>query len=81
MEQKLYKTKNTDLAAFLLLEGIELETLEKNSQAPTDIVLVFRDPKSKCLDLERIFISSREKKFRDLHRYLLKQVHAKVREQ
>lgn len=75
--KKLYKTNNTDLAAFLLLEGIEISHLEKEANSVT---IYFNDPKANCADLERVFISSREKKYRDLHKYLLKQVHSKLKE-
>ncbi len=76
--QKLYKTNNTDLAAFLLLEGIELSHLEKEANS---VNIFFKDTKSNCSDLERVFIFSREKKYRELHKILLKQVHAKLKEE
>lgn len=73
--ENLFKTSSTNLAAYLLLEGIELSHLAGNPNNPESVEIYFKDLKSNCRDLERIFISSREKKYWDLHKYLLKQVH------
>lgn len=79
---KIYETANLDLAAFLILEGITYKNCYKSTDPRTDKtigVFQFEDPFSKCLDLERVFLSSPYKKYRDFTKYLLKEVHSCVK--
>lgn len=77
----VFETTNLDLAAFLLFEGIKyLESGKSLNYGKEVVVFRFLDEKENCLDLERVFMSSDFKKYRDLVKYLLKEVHAKLRE-
>lgn len=77
----IFETTNVDLAAFLMFEGIKyLEAKNSKSMGKDLVVLRFLDEKQNCLDLERVFMSSDFKKYRDLTKYLLKEVHSKLRE-
>lgn len=78
---KIFETKNVDLAAFLMFEGIKF--LECRTEASTNkplVVLRFLDEKQNCLDLERVFMNSNYKRYRDLTKYLLREIHSKLRE-
>lgn len=79
---EIFETTNVDLAAFLMLEGIKFLECKVSSISPyKDIVTMrFLDEKQNCIDLERIFMSSDFKRYRDLTKYLLKEVHQKIRE-
>ena len=78
---KIFETTNVDLAAFLMLEGIKyFECKIDRSMGKDLIVLRFADDKQNCQDLERVFMGSDFKKYRDIVKYLLKEVHAKLRE-
>lgn len=77
----VFETTNLDLAAFLMFEGIKFLECEKSQSHGKDIVVLrFLDEKQNCLDLERVFMGSEFKRYRDLVKYLLKEVHAKLRE-
>jgi hypothetical protein len=78
---RIYETKNVDLAAFLMLEGIKFLECKVDQNSGKDLVVIrFIDDKTNCLDLERVFMTSEFKKYRDLTKYLLKEVHGKLRE-
>lgn len=77
----IFETNNVDLASFLMLEGIKYLECRNSKQGGKDVVILrFLDDKENCLDLERVFMNSREKRFRDLNKYLLKEIHNKLRE-
>lgn len=86
MENKgsnIFETKDVDLAAFLMFEGIKfLECCEVDNKGYGRLIvkLRFLDDRQTCRDLERVFMGSDFKKFRDLNKYLLKEVHNKLRE-
>lgn len=81
MKQPIFETTNVDLAAFLMFEGIKyLESRVDRSRGKALVVLRFLDERQTCLDLERVFMGSDMKKYRDLIKYLLKEVHGKLRE-
>jgi len=85
MENQLaiYETANVDLAAFLMLQGIKfIECVSDTRIKVTKPVVKMRflDERAVCLDLERVFMSSDFKKYRDLNKYLLKEIHNKIRE-
>ncbi len=76
----LFKTYSTDLAAFLLLQEIELSHMARSPSKPDSVEIYFKDVKKNCRDLERVFLSSSEKKYRDILKYLVKQVHLTLKE-
>lgn len=77
----IYETSNVDLAAFLMFEGIKyIECRAEKGMGRDIVVMRFLDDKQNCLDLERVFMGSDFKKYRDLTKYLLKEVHGKLRE-
>lgn len=77
----IFETTNVDLAAYLMFEGIKYLECDMDRKSGKDIVVLrFLDEKQNCLDLERVFMSSDMKRYRDLTKYLLKEVHGKLRE-
>lgn len=79
-ESKIFETSNVDLATYLMLEGVKLIEYKISDPYRKVVTLRFLDEKQNCLDLERIFLNSEFKKFRDINKYLLKNIHAKIRE-
>ena len=77
-DKNIFETSNVDLGAFLLLEGIPFIECKKASQEV--IVMCFSDEKKNCRDLERVFMGSEYKRYRDFNKYLLKEIHSKLRE-
>jgi hypothetical protein len=74
-----FETQNVDLASFLILQGIKFlgcRVSEVNSRV---VVLQFLDERQNCLDLERIFLSSEFKKYRDINKWLLAKIHEAMR--
>lgn len=79
----IFETTNVDLAAFLMMEGIKfLECKVSPSMGPSrDIVVMrFLDEHTNCRDLERVFMGSEYKKYREFNKYLLREIKAKLRE-
>lgn len=80
MEARVFETKNVDLAAFLMFEGIKfLECRVDRGSGKELVVMRFLDDRQNCLDLEQVFMRSDFKKYRDLTKFLLKEVHNKLR--
>lgn len=82
-KSQIFETTNVDLAAFLMLEGIkylECKTSEASKYGKPVITMRFLDNKQNCRDLERVFMGSDCKKYRDFMKYLLKEVHNTIRE-
>ena len=79
-EGSIFTTTNVDLATFLIMQEIKL--LEVAIHDPKRKIIAFRflDEKLNCLDLERVYLNSEYKKFRDVNKYLLSKVHEKLRE-
>lgn len=79
-ETKIYETTNSDLASFLIFEGVKL--LEcRTSEGPRKVVTMrFLDLNQNCLDLERVFLNSEYKRFRDINKWMLKKIHETLRE-
>lgn len=74
----IFETCDVDLAAFLMLEGlklIECKLESNNNQGKPRCVIRFFDEKNKARDLERVFMSSEFKRYRDFHKYLLREIH------
>jgi len=81
-EKKIFETHNLDLGAYLMLEGIKWVGCRIVIDARRDepkAMLQFSDEKQNCRDLERVFINSREKRFREYNKLLLKEVHKEIR--
>ena len=79
-ETRIYETTNVDLSSFLILEGIKLLECQVKDPIKRIVVLRFLDEADNCLDLERVYLSSEYKKFRDINKYLLKKIHMTIRE-
>lgn len=79
MEEKVFETFNVDLAAFLLMEGIELIGFELVDPIRKKVVIKFKDKSQNCLDLEQVFLNSDYKKYRDLNKFLLRKIHETMR--
>ncbi len=75
----IFETQNVDLATFLMLEGIKLIECKRSQINSKVVVLRFLDEKQNCLDLERVYLSSQYKKFRDINKYLLSKIHEALR--
>lgn len=79
-DSRIFETQNVDLATFLMMEGVRFLECKKSALNPRIVVLRFLDEKANCLDLERVYINSQLKKFRDINKYLLGKVHEALRE-
>lgn len=80
MNAPIFETTNVDLAAYLMFEGIKyLESRVERGPGRDLVVMRFLDDKQNCLDLERVFMGSDYKRYRDLVKYLLKEVHNTMR--
>lgn len=79
-EARIFETQNVDLASFLMLEGVKLLEVKKSVNNSKVIVLRFIDEKQNCLDLERVYLNSPYKTFRDINKYLLSKIHETLRE-
>lgn len=74
-EEKIFRTQSVDLGAFLVLEGIKFLGCEPSDDNPRIMVLAFDDHKQSCVDLERVWLNSEYKKYRDINKWLLSKVH------
>lgn len=74
-----FETQNVDLATFLVYEGIKFLGCRKSDPTSRVVVFQFLDERQNCLDLERVFLSSDFKKFRDINKWLLAKVHETLR--
>lgn len=81
MTNRTFETSDLDLGAFLMTQGlrylgsrIEFDPSRRRPKA----VLEFDDAKQNARDLERVFMTSPEKRYREVHKYLLKEAHRAV---
>ena len=79
-ELNIFETTSVDLAAFLMLEDVKLLECKVIDKRKNIVILRFLDSKQNCLDLERVFLSSDFKKYRDINKWLLKKIHETIRE-
>lgn len=79
-DTRIFETTNVDLGSFLILEEIQLLECRMKDKGRGIVVMRFLDDLGKCLDLERVYLSSEYKKFRDINKYLLKKIHDTKRE-
>lgn len=77
---RIFETQNVDLATFLMLMEIKLLEVKKSESKRNVVILRFIDEKQNCLDLERVYLNSEYKKFRDINKYLLGKIHEALRE-
>jgi hypothetical protein len=81
MENKqIFSTTNADLAAFLLMEEVKFIGVSTHPVDRKIVVLNFLDDRQICYDLERVYLNGSFKKFRDMHKYILRKIHEKIRE-
>lgn len=78
-EVRTFETQNVDLASFLILHDVKLLEFRKDPDKHRVVLIRFLDEKQNCLDLERVFLNSDYKKFRDINKYLLSKVHETLR--
>lgn len=76
----IFETQNVDLATFLMLMDVKLLEVKKSEVKRNVAILRFIDEKKNCLDLERVYLNSEFKKFRDINKYLLSKIHEALRE-
>lgn len=79
-ETQIFETQNVDLASYLILEGIKFKGCKRDVVNPNVVVLEFLDERGTCLDLERVFIHSEYKKYRDINKWLLSKIHIALRD-
>ena len=79
-EAPVFETQSVDLASFFILEGIKFLGCKRSETNPNVVVLQFSDDLGKCLDLERVFINSDFKKYRDINKWLLGKIHGALRD-
>lgn len=74
---KEFATYDVALAAYLMLEGLKFIECKLDATPGTKprVLMRFFDDKEIARDLEKVFMSSREKTFRDYHKYLLRSIH------
>lgn len=77
---RTFETQNVDLATFLMLMDVKLLEVKKSETKRNVVILCFSDEKQNCLDLERVYLNSEFKKFRDINKYLLSKIHEALRE-
>ena len=79
MDSKMtFTTFDVDLAAFLMMHdvpylGCTVESDPRNGRSRA--IIRFLDEKQNARDLERLFLSSEVKKFREIHKFMLREVH------
>ncbi len=78
--EKIYETTNVDLGSYLVLEGIKLIDCRVKDPNRKIVAMRFLDTARSCLDLERVYLSSECKRFRDINKYLLTKIHETLRE-
>lgn len=74
---KEFSTHDVDLAAFLMLQGLKFIECKKDESPGSKprVLMRFFDEKEVARDLERVFMGSDIKKYRDFHKYMLKEIH------
>lgn len=76
-EVKTFETHDVDLAAYLMLQGLKFIEcrLDDTPGAKPRVTMRFFDEKESARDLEKVFMGSDVKKYRDFHKYLLRDIH------
>lgn len=84
MANRTYETQDLDLAAFLMSQGLQYlgsELDAESSYGQPKATLRFADEKQIARDLERVFLTSPEKRYRDVLKFLLREAHRTVKEE
>ena len=79
----IFETADLDLGAFLMLHGLKFlgsRVEDDLSKQKPKAIMRFLDDRQNARDLERIFMTSSEKRFRDLNKYLLREAHRIIKE-
>lgn len=76
----IFETQSVDLATYLILEGVKFLGCKRAVVNPNVVVLQFQDDHKNCLDLERVFINSDFKRYRDVNKWLLGKIHSALRD-
>lgn len=81
MTIKTFETHDVDLAAYLMQQGLKyIECkLDEHSSSKPRVIMRFFDEKEVARDLERAFMGTEIWKFRSYHKYLLKDIHRKLK--
>lgn len=79
-ESAVFETQNVDFASFLMMEGIKFLGCKRSETTSNVVVLRFSDDRLTCIDLERVFINSEFKKYRDINKWLLGKIHSALRD-
>lgn len=79
-EIKTYETYDVDLAAYLMFQGLKFieckpDLIPAIGSAKPRVLMRFFDEKEAARDLEKVFMGSDFKKYRDYHKYLLRDIH------
>jgi hypothetical protein len=80
-EERIFETSNADLATYLVFEGIRLLECKVKNGRKKVVIMRFLDEFGKCLDLERVYLNTEFKKFRDINKWLLAKIHTTLREE
>jgi hypothetical protein len=78
-ESPIYETNNADLASFLILEGVRLLECRRDENNPRVVLMRFLDAHQNCTDLERVYLNSEYKRYRDINKWLLTKIHQTLR--
>ena len=79
--ERVFETTNLDLGAYLMLHDVKYMGCRighDEVRGKPLAIMQFLDDKQNARDLERLFMTSSEKRHRDLTKYLLKEVHRSV---
>lgn len=74
----IFLTDSVDLAAFLAMNELRYVGYTTDLDVSSERfkgVLRFEDPRGVAMDLERAFLNSEFKKYRDMNKYFLREVH------
>ncbi len=76
-EVKTFETHDVDLAAYLMLQGLKFIEcrLDDAPGAKPRVTMRFFDEREAARDLEKAFMGTDIKKYRDFHKYLLRDIH------
>ena len=79
----VFETSDLDLGAFLMLHSLKFigsRVEHSNTRQKPKAIMQFLDEKQNARDLERVFMLSEEKRFRDYNKYLLREAHIAIKE-
>lgn len=77
----IFKTVDLDFSAYLMLENVPFlgtEVIKSDIKGKEQVLFCFLDKNQITRDLIRVFVSSREKRYREFLKFLLKEVHREL---